>query len=87
MLYNILPKMVTQGGQIRPYIGDPIVFQNINGQQAGPILQTNASGFFNNGSGSIGSLTSGATLRSLSGIAVGLPVSGQTVWVVAYISG
>ena len=79
--------MVTQGGQVRPYIGDPIVFQNINGAQTGPILVSNSSGMFSSGSGSIGSLTSGATLRSLSGIAVGLPISGQTVWVIAYISG
>ena len=78
--------MVSIGGQTRPYIGDPIVFQNVTGSQAGPVRQTNASGFFNGGSGNIGSLTSGATLRSLSGVAVGLPISGQTVWVIAYIS-
>ena len=78
--------MVSIGGNIRPYVGDLIAFQNITGSQSGPVLQTNASGFFNGGSGNIGSLTSGTTLRSLSGIAVGLPLSGQTVWVVAYIS-
>jgi hypothetical protein len=78
--------MVSIGGNVRPYIGDPIVFQNVNGTNPGPILASNASGMFSGGSGNIGSLTSGATLRSLSGVAVGLPLSGQTVWVVAYIS-
>ena len=78
--------MVSLGGQARPYIGDPIVFQNNSGNHDFRILTSNSSGMFNGGSGNIGSLTSGTTLRSLSGVAVGLPISGQTVWVVAYIS-
>lgn len=78
--------MVSIGGNIRPYIGDAVAIQNATGSQGGPVLTVNASGFFNGGSGSIGSVTSGGTLRNLSGIAVPLPLSGQTVWVVAYIS-
>lgn len=78
--------MVSIGGNIRPYVGDLIAFQNQTGSPVGVTLSSNASGFFNGGSGNIGSLTSGTTLRSLSGIAVPIPLSGQTVWVVAYIS-
>lgn len=82
--------MVSIGGNIRPYVGDLIAYQNLSGANAGTLaavtLSSNASGMFNGGSGNIGSLTSGTTLRSLSGIAVPLPLSGQTVWVVAYIS-
>lgn len=78
--------MVSIGGNIRPYVGDLIAFQNVTGSPVGTVLASNASGFFAGGSGNIGSLTSGSTLRSLSGIAVPIPLSGQTVWVVAYIS-
>ena len=80
--------MVSIGGQTRPYVGDAII-QNVSGKIsdiAGTVgaALPDGSGVF---VGNLGSLTSGATLRSLSGIAIGLPVSGRTLWVIGYVSG
>lgn len=76
--------MVSIGGNVRPHIGDPVAFQNVSGSVGVNISIADGSGVF---VGGLGSNTSGGILRGLSGIAIGLPVSGKTVWVIGYVSG
>ena len=81
--------MVSIGGNIRPYVGDAVI-QSVSGKIAdiagniAAVSLPDGSGVF---VGTLGSQTSGSILRGLSGIAVGLPISGRTLYFIGYVSG
>ena len=81
--------MVSIGGNIRPYVGDAII-QGVSGRVA-DLAGVLASASLPDGSGvfagTLGSQTSGSILRGLSGIAVGFPISGRTLYFIGYVSG